>query len=239
MSLGNALSYLTVLPIPYQRHEPLQRSVHFFPLVGAGMGSALVLGFVLLAAYLPDALAVAGAVAGLEALTGGRHLRAVAEFAEGRTTFAGHGFDPGFRWNWKGRATVGGLLGVKVLSLWCLPWEWQTTALLLAPILGRNAQTCGLIFSGYRRDDTGGRDPAIRRRRLRALFLGTALLFLFFLFPWNVAVACLAWFGIVVGGGFRILNRRSGGLTVQNLGVVAEFAEAGMLAVLAIAALLN
>jgi adenosylcobinamide-GDP ribazoletransferase len=239
MSLGNALSYLTVIPIPYQRQEPLQRSVHFFPLVGAGMGSALVLGFVLLATYLPDALAVIGAVAGLEAMTGGRHLRAFAEFAEGRTTFAGHGFDSGFRWNWRGRLAVGSLLALKVFCLWSLPWEWQTTALLLAPILGRNAQTYGLVFSGYRRDDIGGKDPAIRRRRIRAVFLGSALLCLFFLFPWNVALACLGWFGVVVVGGFRILNHRSGGLTVQNLGWVAEMSEVGMLVVLAIAAFLQ
>ena len=43
MSLSNALSYLTVLPIPFKKHLPLNLSVHHFPLVGAGMGSILVL----------------------------------------------------------------------------------------------------------------------------------------------------------------------------------------------------
>ena len=43
MSLSNALSYLTVLPIPFKKHIPLNRSVHYFPLVGAGMGSILTM----------------------------------------------------------------------------------------------------------------------------------------------------------------------------------------------------
>ena len=83
MSLGNALGYLTVLPIPYKKHIPLLRSIHFFPLVGAGMGSLGVLFFLGTRSVLPDFVACILAVVALEALNGGTQLRGVAEMAAG------------------------------------------------------------------------------------------------------------------------------------------------------------
>ena len=94
MSLSNALSYLTVLPIPFKKHLPLNRSVHYFPLVGAGMGSVLVLALLVFKSLLPQYLACLATIAVLEAMTGGIHLRAVAELIDGRRTFPGSGFGP-------------------------------------------------------------------------------------------------------------------------------------------------
>src|SRR3989338_3612382 len=98
MSLGNALGYLTILPIPYKKHVPLLRSIHYFPLVGAGMGSAAGLLFLGARSLMPDFVACLLVLAALEGLGGGAWLRGAAEMFRGLRTYPGHGFDPGFRW---------------------------------------------------------------------------------------------------------------------------------------------
>lgn len=230
MSLSNALSYLTVLPIPFKRHVPLGRSVHFFPLVGVGMGSLLVIVFVAMQAFLPDLLACVGVVALLEAMTGGIHLRAVAELAEGRRTFPGHGFGPRKEYGWKAFAAVGLVIAFKVAALALIRPDWQPFAVLLAPILGRSSQALGIIFSRHRLAPAGPPDPAIRRRQRRALIFTAVLLFTFLLFPWRVAVVLAAQYFLLLVAFYRYLNRSQSGLTVQTLGTVAEMAETGLLA---------
>ncbi len=237
MSLGNALSYLTVLPIPFKKHVPLGRSVHFFPLVGVGMGSVLVLVFVGLCAFLPKPLACALVIALLEGMTGGIHLRAVAELVDGRRTFPGSGFGPRKKFQWKGRAAVGAVLSLKVAALASIRPDWQPFALLLAPILGRSSQALGIIFSRHRLAPPGPPDPAIRRRQVRAVFYTAALLFVFLLFPWKAALVLAAQYFILIVGFYRYLNSSQDGLTVQTLGTVAEAAETGLFAACALLSL--
>jgi adenosylcobinamide-GDP ribazoletransferase len=231
MSLSNALGYLTVLPIPFKKHIPLNRSVHFFPLVGAGMGSLLVLAFLVFKAFLPEYLACVATVALLEAMTGGIHLRAVAELMDGRRTFPGSGFAPKTEYRWKGMASVAMLFFVKVSGLAHMRPEWQPFAVLMTPILGRSSQALGIIFSRHRLDSAKGPlDPAVKRRQKRALFLTAALLCSMLLFPWKTAALLTGEYFILMLAGYRFLNRRMEGLTVQTLGTVAELAEAGFLA---------
>jgi adenosylcobinamide-GDP ribazoletransferase len=228
MSLSNALSYLTVLPIPFKRHVPLGRSVHFFPLVGVGMGSILTIVFVALQAFLPDLLACIAVIALLEAMTGGIHLRAVSELFNGRKTFPGHGFGPRTEQGMRGRIAVAAVLVAKVAALaWTRP-DWQPFALLLAPILGRSSQALGIIFSRHRLAPKGPPDPAVKRRQVRALFFTAALLLVFALFPVKVAAILAAQYFAVIIGLYRYLNRSQEGLTVQTLGSVAEMAETGL-----------
>lgn len=231
MSLGNALSYLTVLPIPYKRHIPLVRSVHFFPLVGAGMGSFLVLAFLAFKAVLPVYLACAAAVALLEAMTGGIHLRAVAELADGRRTFPGSGFAPKSEYHWRGIAAVAAVLAVKVGGLAQMRSEWQPFAVLLTPMLGRGSQALGIIFSRHRLESARGpKDPQVRRRKLRALVFTGALLCCMALFPWKAAGLLTAGYFALLVSSYRFFNQRMEGLTVQTLGAVAEFTEAAFIA---------
>jgi adenosylcobinamide-GDP ribazoletransferase len=231
MSLSNALSYLTVLPIPFKKHIPLNRSVHFFPLVGAGMGSMLVLAFLSFQVILPGWLACAATVAMLEALTGGIHLRAVAELLDGRRTFPGSGFAPKPEYHWRGLAAVAVVFLVKVNGLAHMRAEWQPFAVLMAPILGRSSQALGIIFSKHRLETARGpKDPAVRRRQKRALVFTAVLLCCMGLFPWKAAAILTAGYFILVLAAYRFLNRRMEGLTVQTLGSVAELAEAGFMA---------
>ena len=231
MSLSNALSYLTVLPIPFKKHIPLNRSVHFFPLVGAGMGSLLVLAFLSFKAILPGWLACAATIAMLEALTGGIHLRAVAELLDGRRTFPGSGFAPKPEYHWRGLAAVAVVFLIKVNGLAHMRAEWQPFAVLMAPILGRSSQALGIIFSKHRLETARGpKDPAVRRRQKRALVFTAVLLCCMGLFPWKAAAILTAGYFLLVLAAYRFLNKRMEGLTVQTLGAVAELAEAGFMA---------
>jgi adenosylcobinamide-GDP ribazoletransferase len=235
MSLSNALSYLTVLPIPFKKHLPLKRSVHFFPLVGAGMGSVLVLFFLVFKAMLPLYLACIATVATLEAMTGGIHLRAVAELVDGRRTFPGSGFGPKPEYHWQGLTAVAMLLAVKVVSLAHARAEWQPFAVLLAPILGRSSQALGIIFSKHRLVTSKGPvDPEVKSRQKRALLFTAVLLLSMGLFPWKVAAVLTTGYFLVMVAAFRFLNARMEGLTVQTLGAVAELSEAFFLAVCAV-----
>lgn len=229
MSLGNALSYLTVLPIPFKKHVPLNRSVHFFPLVGAGMGSVLAIAFVALKAVVPQYAACLGVVAVLEAMTGGIHLRAVAELVDGRRTFPGAGFGPKAKYRWTGITAVVLLLALKVGSLSVIRGDWQPFAVLLLPILGRSSQALGIIFSRHRLAATGDPDPKAKRRQKRALVFTALLLILFLLFPWKCAGILAAQYFVLMVGAYRLLNRSLHGLTVQTLGSVAELVEASFL----------
>lgn len=231
MSLSNALSYLTVLPIPFKKHIPLNRSVHFFPLVGAGMGSVLVLVFLAFKTLMPIYLACLATIAVLEAMTGGIHLRAVAELVDGRRTFPGSGFAPKPEYHWRGIAAVVLLLFVKANGLAHMRPEWQPFAVLLAPILGRSSQALGIIFSRHRLETLRGpKDPNVRRRQLRALLFTGALMCCMALFPWKAAaILTAAYFALMISA-YRYLNSRMEGLTVQTLGTVAEIAEASFIA---------
>jgi cobalamin synthase len=226
MSIGNALSYLTVLPVPFKKHIPLNRSVHFFPLVGAGMGSVLVIALEGLGAFLPVYAACLGTIAVLEAMTGGRHLRAVAELFDGRRNFPGSGFSAKTEYRWMGITAVTVLLAVKVVSLAQTRLDWQPFAVLLAPILGRSSQALGIIFSRHRLAARGPLDAAVKRRQKRALVFTALLLTLFCLFPLKAAVVLAAQYFILMVAAYRYLNRSLEGLTVQTLGSVAELVEA-------------
>ncbi len=231
MSLRNALSYLTVLPIPFKKDLPLNRSVHFFPLVGAVMGSILVLSLLAFKTILPQFLACIATIGVLEAMTGGIHLRAFAELWDGRRTFPGSGFASKTDYGWKGAVAVGLLLLVKVASLAHMRGEWQSFAVLIAPILGRSSQCLGIIFSRNRMELSYAKpDLAVKRRQIRALVFTGLLLASMALFPWRVAGGLVVEYFVIIVTAFRFLNGRNQGLTVQALGAVAEFAEAGFLA---------
>lgn len=235
MSLSNALSYLTVIPIPFKKHIPLNRSVHFFPLVGAGMGSVGVLALLAFQAFLPSYLACLATVAALEAMTGGIHLRAFAELMDGRRTFPGSGFAPKTEYRWRGIAAVALLGLLKVGSLAHMRADWQPFAVLLTPILGRSSQALGIIFSRHRLDSLKSLpDPAVKRRQKRALIFTAVLLCSMGLFPWKTSAILTAEYFLLMMASYRYLNNRMEGLTVQTLGSVAELVEAGFLATCAV-----
>lgn len=225
MSLGNAFSYLTILPIPYKRQVPLLRSVHYFPLVGAAMGSLLALLFVGTTRVIPNFLACILVIVLLEWMTGGRHLRAVGEMAMGRRTFPGHGLGPAQGYDKQGRLAMGLTLFLKIGGLILMPVAWQPYAVLLLPICGRCAQTLGIVFSRYRAFMEKQIDHTTVRRRIRAIFISVLLGFMLFLFPLRIGAILALEYTVALIAIYRVMNARNNGLTVQTMGTAAEISE--------------
>ena len=236
MSLGNALGHLTLLPLPYKKRVPLLRSIHYFPLVGAGMGSIGVLLFLGFKQIFPDALSCFLIIAVLEVLSGGAPLRGIVELTQGRRTYPGHGFDPGFKPDQRGLGIAGMLLFFKTMALIFIPGPWQIHAVFVLPILGHCAQTLAFVMGPSHVPSDFLNDKLIARRRVRAGFISVLLLSLLFLFPWRVAIPALALFAVIVLWGHKRLCTRFDGLTLQAVSLLSELSETGVLILLAVAA---
>ncbi len=234
MSLGNALGYLTILPIPYKKHIPLVHSIHYFPLVGGAMGGLGVIFFLSARWLFPAGISCVLTVVFLEFINGGLQLRGFGEMIQGRQTFPGHGFDSDFRWEKPSLTSVIFLLLIKAILLISLSDEWQIRSVFLLPILGRCAQTMAFVLSPQRLTDSSIRNSTGGRRRIRAGFLSATSLFLMFLFPWRAGLPSLALFLMIVLGGLKHFNKRHGGLTLQTVSFLSEIAEMAILIALAI-----
>ena len=236
MSLSNALSYLTVLPIPFKPETPLSRSVHYFPLVGAAMGSFLVIMAVALKAVLPLSLAITLLVLLLEIMTGGMHLRGLADAADDLKkigSYSARFVSPpvGFL----GLGVVTFTLLAKTASLLFMQESWQGYALLLTPILGRSAQALGLIFCRHQLAGDFAHREFIQRRRIRAFCFVLMLMSLTTLLPIKIAVLIVAEYFLGIYLLFRFFNRRHQGLNLSALSAVSEISELNLLMICAVA----
>jgi len=232
MSLGNALATLTFLPIPFRRQIPLAQSLHFFPLVGAALGSLTVLAYLGTLRYFPEALSCLVAVVLPEALGGWKFLRGVSEFKAGRRTDFGAEFDSPSKPGLQGFAIMAAVIFLKTSILFLLPLEWRIRAVFVIPILGRCAFTLAAILGRFSESKSG--KFLDNRRSIRAGMLCILLLMLLFQFPWRISLASMALFSIVTFGGTQWVisgGRRS----FQALCVVAEAVELSLLACLAAA----
>ncbi len=230
MSLSNAISYLTVLPIPYNPQIPLNRSVHYFPLVGAGMGSLLLLCFLGFSFVFPPFIAAILAMACLEAAGGGSSLRALAQLLnKGKEEqLSTHDF----------RIPLGlaGAIGVvvvfvgKVLAVHWITPEWQNYALFLTPIFGRTSQALGLLFCKEFGVSPGADRGKNGPKRVKALVFSLGLLSLVFHFPLHLALGFLIGYLVILLIMYTGLNKRQGGLTVSTLSAASQVSELFFLA---------
>lgn len=233
MSLGNAIGYLTAARVPARRQVPLVFSLHYFPWIGAAVGSLSVLLFLLANRLLPNVLASALAVLIPQALMGWDPWRGVAESVQGHRNHPGHGFRSAFRLKAPGWTALGILFGVKWLALWSLPLDWQTRAVFVFPILGMCARTASFLLEPVRRIPY---TPLLARSRVRGGFLSGFQLFLIFLFPVRVALVLLPVGALAVRWFVLRENRRTHGLTLQTASCASELTEVWVLVALAVAA---
>lgn len=232
MSLGNAIGYLTPLRVPPRRQVPLPYSLHYFPLIGAAIGSLCILFFLGASRFLPNLAACLLTVLLAQFLAGWGQWRGVAEAIQGGRTYPGYGFRPGFRLDRRGTFVLLGLLVLKTASLAVMSLDWQTRAVFVFPILGHCARTAAFLM-GPVKGLAGG--ALLRRRRVRAGCLCGVLLFLVFLFPLRVALPLLAVGGFAVWRTLKTRNAQSQGLTLQTASVASELAECLFLAAPALA----
>jgi adenosylcobinamide-GDP ribazoletransferase len=235
LRLITAIRFLTIIPMPWGRPESPEavgRSQAYFPLVGLGLGLALVgldqgLGRVL--ADGPRAWLV---VLALAAVSGGMHLDGLADSADGLLGAQGRTPERRLAIMRDGRVGAYGVVAlIAVLSLkWSavvsLPDDVRAEALLLAPCLGRATVVVGTTAFPYaRRAGLGLALHQATRGSTLAVAGAIAL---------GAAGALLGWGGLVTAiivtatalavGAWA--TRRLTGLTGDVYGALVEITEA-------------
>jgi len=235
LDLITAVRFLTIIPIPWGRPESPEavgRSQAYFPLVGLGLGLALVgldqgLGRVL--ANEPRAWLL---VIALATLSGGMHLDGLADSADGLLGARGPGPEERLAIMRDGRVGAYGVLAlIAVLSLkWSavlsLPSDVRAEGLLLAPCLGRATVVAGACLFPYAR--TAGLGLVVHQTAGRVSLAVAGVVAL------GAAGALLGWGGLVTaimvsGAALAVAAwaaHRLAGLTGDVHGALVELTEA-------------
>jgi adenosylcobinamide-GDP ribazoletransferase len=235
LDLAAAIRFLTVVPIPFGRAgspEAVGRSQAYFPLVGLGLGLALVGVDQGLERVLPDAPRAWLVVLALAALSGGMHLDGLADSADGLLGAGGR--TPEARLAIMRDARVGAYGALALIAVLFLKWSallslshgLRAEALLLAPCLGRATIIVGAWAFPYARP--AGLGLAVHRAAGRVPLCVSSTVAL------AVAGALLGWGGLVIAvaviatalatGAWA--SRRLGGVTGDIHGALVEVSEA-------------
>jgi adenosylcobinamide-GDP ribazoletransferase len=227
VQLATAVRFLTVVPVPGVG-VPVGESALFFPVVGLGLGAALLGADRWLAdatSPLPRALALSALLA---SLSGGRGLVAVARVGGG--LLARHRAEALVRMRARRPHAlgVGAVLVVVALKVWALAsvvGALRTRALLFAPMLARWSIVALAFGSRPARSEGVGFD-IVRSLKFREFALASV-------FALGVTLAYVEAWGLVVilvlalvSIGCRVLVHRTlGGVTGDLLGAIGEVAE--------------
>ena len=236
--LGEALRFLTIIPVaglPPMSVASIPRAIPFFPIAGAAIG-LLLAGLGLASGQLWDAWVRAAAiVVAWGVVTAGLHLDGLSDT-----------FDAVMSWRPRERkleimkdsriGAMGALaliavLVLKLVLLHSLGDRWLG-AVLLAPVLGRWADTYGIFWFPPAREGGLGRDFQAQVRRydfalatgltlVLALALGSGRGLLALALVWAASHALARWW-----------TRDLGGLTGDTYGALCEIGEVVALAAL-------
>jgi len=234
LDLIAAIRFLTIIPIPWGRPESPQavgRSQAYFPLVGLGLGLALVGLDQGLGRVLADAPRAWLLVLALAVLTGGMHLDGLADSADGLLGAQGRTRERRLAIMHDAQVGAYGVVAlIAVLSLkWSavlsLPGGVRAEALLLTPCLGRATVVVGTIAFPYARPSGLGL-PLHQAARGSTLAVAGAIAL-------GAAGALLGWGGLVIAIVVTATSlaigawaaRRLGGLTGDVYGALVEITE--------------
>lgn len=222
-----ALALLTIIPVPAHENTTLGKSLAYFPLVGAILGTILALAFYFSAAIFPNPVPSALTLTLWVILTGALHLDAVADSGDGLLSTISRErrleimHDP----------RVGGFGVVAVVLVLILKFAAMQNIffIFLAPILGRWAMTLAAAFPLARSDGMAARFRNSFGRR--EIFISTMFA--------AIAAGAFGWRGlmawvaatIVTLGIARIAQKRLGGLTGDVYGAIGEVVEVTVLLV--------
>jgi adenosylcobinamide-GDP ribazoletransferase len=238
--LGEALRFLTILPIPglpRMSEASIGRAIAFFPLAGAVVG-ALLAGLGLAAGALWDAgvrpviLVVAWGV-----LTAGLHLDGLSDT-----------FDAVMSWRSRERkleimkdSRIGAMGALALIAVLALKVTWLGAAgdtwlraVWLAPILGRWADIYGIFWFPPAREGGLGRSFQSQVRRADFIFATAAALLLALALGGARGLVALALVWVAAQLLAMWWTRELGGLTGDTYGALCEIAEVVTLATLAV-----
>ena len=229
--LATAARYLTIVPIPGRPDDSpdaLGRAAPWFPLVGAGVGIALVVTDRAASAVFPPILGALLTITTWKLLTGGLHLDGLADCLDG---LMGHDRADRLAIMRDSRIGVFGALGLIVALLIALtsvaelPRWLRWRVLLVTPIVGR--ATPPMLAALFPPARTGGQGAGFIGG-VRALGAGAAavagLVLAVAMLGLAGAVASLVAYAVAVATG-QLLSRRLGGITGDVLGAAVELSE--------------
>lgn len=235
--LSLAFRTLTRFPFPGKGEDKPEKSLFWFPLVGAVLGLCSY-GIALLP--LSDAVRSALIVAAGAYLTRGFHLDGLADFADG----LGGGYTPErtlaiMRDSHSGAFAVITIVVVLLLQYSCLIELVRTLppALILAPAVGRLMQVIAASFLPYAREGEGTASLLVRRSGKKhsimpSLQVLAAFVLLYFFFDETfalkafISLGCALVMDLVV---MQVAKKRLGGVTGDVLGAIEVLCESASL----------
>lgn len=231
--LALAFQFLTIIPWPrsvVHQPEDLGASMTYYPVVGAVLGSILVLFYLLGAEIFPDGVLRPALVIVLIVLTGGLHLDGLADVCDG--FYAGRMPAEALRIMKDPHLGTMGVVGIisvvlmKAALLSFLPVAALCTALLIMPALSRTGMVWGAHMAPYARPEGGTGAIFFQTLRARHVWLATILLACWTLLWGGWSAALLPMLALVMTKLFvGMCQQRIGGMTGDTLGALNELLE--------------
>ncbi|MFC2011051.1 adenosylcobinamide-GDP ribazoletransferase [Chloroflexota bacterium] len=239
-----ALSFLTIIPVPYRREispEEIGYSIVYFPVVGGIIGLILVGLNWLLGNYLPSAVVNGLLIVSLVVISGAMHLDGFADTFDG---IAGHKTVEA-RWQVMRDSRVGafGIIGVflllllKYVSLSSIPASLMMATLVLMPVVSRWAMVYAVFTYPYARPEGLGKvfkqgakwqGFVIATVITMVVVIGLARLAnVTYFYLAGLAIMFGVWVIVVVLATY--LKRKFAGLSGDTYGAINETAEVGVL----------
>ncbi len=225
--------FLTIFPVARGLSvEPqrLARSMAFFPAVGLTLGLALVGIDWALSPLIPRQVLDAFLILALIVATGGLHLDGLADLVDGLA--GGRDREGALRIMKDSRVGAMGAtalvmaLLLKYLSLYTIPLEYKSAALLLVPAAGRWIQVVLASSCRYIRPEGGTGGAFVDHVGKRETLIATATLIVAALALLEIrSVVLLLFLGGAAAGLIRYFRARLGGVTGDVLGAATEVVE--------------
>ena len=228
-----AFRYLTIVPVPGRRHDgDLGRAAPWFPVVGLGIGGALVVTEWVTTRLFPPLLAALLVVTAWKLVTGGLHLDGLADCLDG---LVGRDVDHRLAIMRDSRIGAFGAIGLilflflEIVAVSELLPALRWRVLLATPAIARALPA--LLASWFRPARRDGHGVAFHDGlALTAAPLGLALaLVLAFVVLEEVGIVAVAVAAIVAFAIASFLARRLGGITGDVLGAAVELGELAVL----------
>ncbi|KIH76330.1 cobalamin-5'-phosphate synthase [Geoalkalibacter ferrihydriticus] len=226
-------AFLTVFPVARNLEttpERLGRSLAFFPAVGLLIGLGLVVLNWALGAFLPRAVLDCLLILTLIAATGALHLDGIADLLDGLA--GGKDREGILRIMKDSRVGAMGAVGLimvlllKYLSLYNVPEEFKSAALLFMPCAGRWVQVVLASFCRYIRPEGGTGGAFVDHAGEREFLIGTVTLLLAGLVLFGLKGIFLVFLiGLSAMVLIRFFEARLGGVTGDVLGAATEAVE--------------
>jgi adenosylcobinamide-GDP ribazoletransferase len=238
-SLRAAVSFLTVLPVANADGSPGERLGRaYFPAIGALIGFAAGVAFVIAASVTTPLLGAAVAVAVLAVMTGALHLDGLADSIDGLMTRGDAARrlevmrDP--RLGSYGVTAITVLLLLEVAAIASMSPLRALAGLVIAGALSRLATLAIITFVPYVRSAGLGVAAWDSRRRGLDLAVGAASAAVVCLLDWRRALVALPLVALVAVSLAAVARRRVGGATGDVCGATAELCQLAVLLVFAV-----